>query len=110
MARPLCLLMVDSDPERLAVVRAAMRRRADVFLSAGSATEARRCLEACAIPIDWILIDLSEADDGRLALAEELNRTAAPLRILLTVDRLFDSNLRQLRKPYGVQDLWTALQ
>jgi CheY-like chemotaxis protein len=102
--------MVDSDPERLSVVRGAMRRRADVFLSAASASEARRCLEACAIPIDWILIDLAEADNDRLALAEELNQTARPIGIVLTVDRLFDCNLRQLRKPYGVQDLWTALQ
>jgi hypothetical protein len=102
--------MVDSDPERLATVRGAMRRRADVFLAADSATEARRCLEACALPIDWILIDLPEEDDGRLALAEEVRRTARPIGILLTVDRLVDCNFRQLRKPYGVQDLWAALQ
>ena len=109
MARPICLLMVDSDPERQAMVRGAMRRRADMMLTAGSIDEARRSLAHCAIPIDWILIDLSTNGDNALAFAAEVRTGNKAIGILLTADEPFDSEFRVLGKPYARRDLWTAL-
>jgi CheY-like chemotaxis protein len=101
--------MVDSDPQRLAVVRGAMRRRADLVLTAASAAEARRCLEQCALPIDWILIDLTSVGDGALAFAAEVRSSNTQIGILLTVDSPFESEFKLLQKPFVDRDLWSAL-
>lgn len=102
--------MVDSDPERLAIVRGAMRRRADMMLTASSTDEARRCMRECALPIDWILIDLACAGDGALSFAAEVRRTFGQIGILLTADSPFESEFRLLPKPYVARDLWAALE
>ena len=109
MARPICLLMVDSDPDRLALVRGAMRRRADMMLTAGSTNEARRRLAECAIPIDWILIDLATNGDDALAFAAEVRNGNKDIGILLTAEEPFESEFRVMGKPYGLRDLWAAL-
>ena len=109
MARPICLLMVDADPDRLGVVRGAMRRRADMMLTAGSIDEARRCLAHSALPIDWILIDLATNGDDALALAAEVRHGNKDIGILLTADEPFESEFRIMLKPYGLRDLWAAL-
>jgi hypothetical protein len=107
LARPICLLMVDTDPDRLALVRGAMRRRADMMLTASSTEEAWRRLEQSALPIDWILVDVQ--DDGALSFATELRRRNPTIGILLTVNPPFASDFRMLSKPYGIRELWAAM-
>ena len=109
LARPICLLMVDSDPERLALVRGAMRRRADMMLTAGSIEEARQSLRQFALPIDWVLIDLGTNGDGGLAFAVEVRNGNSEIGILLTADAAFASDFPILTKPYFSHDLWAAL-
>jgi hypothetical protein len=108
MARPKCLLLVDADVERHAVVRGAMRRRADLMLSASSVEEARRCLEQCALPIDWVVIDTGI--EGALAFAESLGHEAGAIGVLLSSDAPMDGQYKVLRKPYAARDLWNAME
>ena len=110
MARPTCLLLVDSDPERQHLVRRAMRRRGDLVLTAASAAEALSRLEQCAIPIDWVVIDTS-ADDaaGARSLAAEIAARNSQIGILLSVESPFDCEYRLLLKPYAARDLYATL-
>ena len=101
--------MVDSDPERLAIVRGAMRRRADMMLTASSTDEARRCIQHCALPIDWVLIDVTCVGVGALNFAAEVRSAHGQMGVLLTVDSPFESEFRLLQKPYAARDLWSAL-
>ena len=99
--------MVDTDPDRLALVRGAMRRRADMMLTASSTEEAWRRLEQSALPIDWILVDV-QADEA-LSFATELRRRNQTIGILLTVDSPLVCDFRMLSKPYGIRELWAAM-
>ena len=108
MARPICLLLVDTDPTYRDMVRGALRRRADMMLAAGSIAEARQRLEQSAVPIDWIMIDPAVGDDA-LSFAEETRNRHPGIGILLTSDSPLVSGFRHLQKPFGTGDLWAAL-
>jgi len=109
VARPICLLMVDTDPDRRAVVRGAMRRRGDMMLTASSIEEAWQRLEQSALPIDWILVDLDHAGAEALTFAAEVRKKNRDLEILLTTETRLDSDFKQLQKPYGTRELWAAM-
>ena len=109
MARPMCLLLLDRDPERRTLVRSAMRRRADLVLAAGSPAEAWRYLEQSAVPIDRALIDIALAGDSAVSFAAELQGRFPEVGIVLSVDQPLDTEFRTLRKPYGVPELWAAM-
>ena len=101
--------MVDTDPDRRAVVRGAMRRRGDMMLTASSIEEAWQRLEQSAIPIDWILVDLNHGGGETLNFAMEVRRRNTELGILLTVDTPLESEFKQLQKPYDTRELWSAM-
>ena len=107
MARPKCLLLVDTDGARQALVRGALRRRADLVLVAASSSDAWRCLEECAVPIDWVLFD--ESVEGAIAFATELRRRDPRIGIMLSVESAMDSPIQLLRKPYTERDLWAVM-
>ena len=106
MARPKCLLLVDVDPERQAVVRNAMRRRADLVLIANSVAEARRWLEQQGVPVDWLLIDLGM--DGSLGFAEEIRTRHGEIGIVLSGSSLAETGFPLLSTPYSVNELWAV--
>ena len=108
MARPICLLLVDSDPIYRDKVRGALRRRADMMLAAGSIAEARQRMEQSAVPIDWIMIDPAVGDDA-LGFAQETRIRHPGIGIVLAAASPLDSEFRFLQKPFGVGDLWAAL-
>ena len=108
MARPICLLLVDSDPIYRDMIRGALRRRADMMLAVGSIAEARQRLDQSAIPIDWIMIDPAVGEDV-LSFAEETRTRHPEIGILFTADSPLDSGFRHLTKPFGTRDLWAAL-
>jgi ActR/RegA family two-component response regulator len=105
----MCLLLLDADPDRQTLVRAAMRRRADMVLTAGSPEEAWKILEQTTIPIDRALIDQSFAGNTGFAFAEDVHQRYPGMAIVLCVSAPWEGKFRTLPKPYGVNDLWAAM-
>jgi DNA-binding response OmpR family regulator len=105
------VLVVDDDPDVLAIIEEALAARGHEATGAGSADRAR--VRLAAKHFDLVLIDAPMLRLGGIALGAEVKAAGTPVLMLPSgadiVPRLTEAGLPYLLKPFDADELSRAL-